>query len=86
MTLYEIEDMMAEARPGITYSDLMKMPFYEIMLKLDIIKRKAEERKKAEDGQSQGQSSYKVPNSGDMMRQAQSSMPSMPSLPSGIKF
>ena len=85
--MYEIEDMMAEARPGITYSDLMKMPFYEIMFKLDIIKRKAEERKKAEDSQSSGQN-YKAPNSSDMMRQAQSSMPKMniPGLPSGMNL
>ena len=79
--------MMAEARPGITYGDLMKMPFYEIMLKLEIIKRKVEERKAQEEGKSVA-TNHSLPNPNEYMRQAQTSMPkvTMPSLPSMPRF
>jgi hypothetical protein len=49
MTLYEIEDTLAERRPGLTREDILKMPFYELTFKLNIIKKKDEERKKEEE-------------------------------------
>ena len=49
MTLYEIEDALAERRPGLTREDILKMPFYELTLKLNIIKKKDEEREKEQE-------------------------------------
>jgi len=58
MTLFEIEDTLSERRPGLTREDILKMPFYEFALKLNIIKGKDEERQKEENKQK-GISSYK---------------------------
>lgn len=47
MSLFKIEDVLAENR-HLTRSDILGMPFYEFMLKLDIMKDRAEEREKKE--------------------------------------
>lgn len=46
MTLYKIEDVIAEARPGMTRADILAMPYYEFAIKLDIMKERAEEQDK----------------------------------------
>ena len=57
MTLFNIEDTLSERRPGLTREDIMKMPFYEFTLKLNIIKQKDEERQK-EEQEHKGTASY----------------------------
>ena len=52
MSLYKIEDVIAESRPGYTRADILSMPFYEFMLKLDIMKDRADEREKREKSES----------------------------------
>jgi len=61
MTLFEIEDTLSERRPGLTRADILKMPFYEFALKLNIIKKKDEEREK-EQNKEHGTTSYKANN------------------------
>ena len=84
MTLFKIEDVIAEARPGLTHTDIMKMPFYEFMLKLDIMKERAEESEKK---QKSDQGEYSM----DKMKQSSGfnkslAPPKMPKLPSNLKF
>lgn len=55
MTLFKIEDTLSERRPGLTRADILKMPFYELALKLNIIKEKDEERAKDEGKQQSEQ-------------------------------
>lgn len=50
MTLFKIEDAIAESRGGTTQADILKMPFYELMLKLDIMQEKNEQREKEQGG------------------------------------
>ncbi len=57
MTLFEIEDTLAERRPGLTREDILKMPFYEFALKLNIIKDKDEERER-EQNKEKGTTAY----------------------------
>jgi len=79
MSLFKIEDVIAESR-NITRSDILAMPFYEFMLKLDIMKERAEEREKKEKAEQDKQqkaynpSKYKAP-----------SMPKTPKLPSKFR-
>lgn len=79
MSLFKIEDVIAEGR-NLTRADILSMPFYEFMLKLDIMKERAEEREKKEKAEHEKQrkslnpSKYKVP-----------SMPKTPKLPSKFR-
>ena len=77
MILYKIEDAIAEARPGLTRDDILKMPFYEFMLKLDIMKERAEEREKKEKNEMKNhQSKHKTPD------YKQPKLPKPPKMPS----
>lgn len=82
MTLYKIEDVIAEARPGLTRADILSMPFYEFMLKLDIMKERAEEREKKENAENNNTAMERQKQSMSKMMQP----PKMPKLPSGMKF
>ena len=79
MSLFKIEDVIAEGR-NITLSDIRRMPFYEFMLKLDIMKERAEDREKKEKAEGDKQqklinpSKYKLP-----------SMPKTPKLPTRFR-
>jgi hypothetical protein len=55
--MWELEDSLAENRPGLSHSEILKMPFYEFSIKLDIITRKLEERKKEEEKSTKEQKS-----------------------------
>ena len=78
-SLYKIEDVIAETR-NLTRADILSMPFYELMLKLDIMKERADEREKRERAESDKQSKlvnpskYKIP-----------SAPKTPKLPSKFR-
>jgi hypothetical protein len=74
MILYKIEDAIAEARPGLSHADLLNMPFYEFMLKLDIMKDRAEEREKKEKNEMKNQQSKFKP--------ADYKQPKLPKMPS----
>ena len=62
MSLFKIEDVIAESRPGYTRSDILSMPFYEFMLKLDIMKERADEREKREKAESDKHSKMAKPS------------------------
>ena len=77
MTLFRVEDAIAEARPGLTHDDILSMPFYEFMLKLDIMKERAEEREKKEKNEMKNQQSMYNKSAG----LKQPKMPKMPKMP-----
>ena len=79
MSLYKIEDVIAENR-NYTRADLLSMPFYEFMLKLDIRKERAEEREKKEKSEHDKQSKLVNPSKYKMP-----AAPKMPKLPSKFK-
>lgn len=71
MSLFKIEDVIAETR-HYSRSDILCMPFYEFMLKLDIMKERAEEREKKEKAEEAktsklvNPSKYKLPSTPKM--------------------
>ena len=80
MSLFKIEDVIAESRPGYTRADILAMPFYEFMLKLDIMKERAEEREKREKAEGDKQKALTNPS-----KYKQPSMPKMPKMPSSFR-
>jgi len=88
MTLYDIEDTLAERRPGLTREDILNMPFYEFTLKLNIIKKKDEDREKEENkekGTSYDKNTY---NPEKMMKQQMKTANYKPNikLPNNLKM
>jgi hypothetical protein len=81
MSLFKIEDVLAENR-HLTRADILRMPFYEFMLKLEIMKQRAEERDKKERAEQDKQSrslnpsNYKAPTT---------KMPKMPKMPTKFR-
>lgn len=71
MSLYKLEDVIAETR-SYSREDILRMPIYEFLLKLDIMKERAEEREKREKAESEKQSKltnpskYKLPSAPKM--------------------
>lgn len=67
MSLFKIEDVIAEHR-HLTRADILSMPFYEFMLKIEIMKERNEEREKKEKQEQEKQqkvynpSKYKMPS------------------------
>ena len=75
MNLFKIEDAIAEHR-NYTREDIMRMPFYEFMLKLEIMKERSEEQKKQQDAEHSKQKQTQLPKY---------SQPKMPKLPTKYK-
>ena len=74
MILFKIEDAIAESRPGLTRDDILKMPFYEFMLKLDIMKERKEESDRKEKGTMKSQDET-------MAKYTKPTMPKGPKMP-----
>jgi hypothetical protein len=80
MSLFKIEDVIAEHR-HLTRSDILSMPFYEFMLKLQIMKDRQEEQERQEKREQEKQSKMYNPSKYKMP----SGMPKTPKLPSSFR-
>ena len=84
MTLFKIEEMLSEHRPGMSLAEIRSMPFYELALKMKIMEERAKEQ---EQKQKKEQGAYSIDKYKDMYKSSGKfpSMPSgMPKMPSGF--